>query len=385
MQKINVLSLFGWIECGRVAIDRLGWEIANYFSSEIDPYAIKQTKINYPDIIHVGSVIDIKTLRWWFVTPYWYWDINADWWEFWIAKIDLLIGWSPCQDLSTAKANGKGLSGEKSWLFYEFLRILHETKPKYFLLENVASMKKADRDEITRLIWIEPTLINSSLVSAQNRKRLYWVWERQSDWTYKQVNIPQPEDKGILLKDILEDIPQDDPRWKPLDEKYLNEKTKLLLREKAYSLTATYSWACPRDYIEKSSRQLVLWQFRRTNLRVHSEQDKTCTLTANMGTGWNNVPIIMGMTHRNRWEGKLPEINGQEKANSLTTVQSDSEIMRATENSYFWRKLTPIETERLQTLPDNFTKDLSNSRRYKAIGNGWTVEVISHILSFIKF
>ncbi len=305
--KINILSLFGWIECGRVAIDRLWWEVGKYFSSEIDPYAIKQTKINYPDIIHIGSVTGLK-----YEDGALFYNQDNDPLKnggSYIANIDLLIGWSPCQDLSTAKANGKGLNGEKSGLFYEFLRILHEVKPKYFLLENVASMKKADRDEITRLMWVEPILINSSLVSAQNRKRLYWT------------NIPwvtQPEDKGILLKDILEDIPQDDQRWKPLDEKYLNKKTKLLLREKSYSLTATYAWACPRDYIEKSSRQLALWQFRRTNLRVHSEQEKTCTLTANMGTGGNNVPIII--------EDKSP--------------------------SYFWRKLTPIECERLQTLTE---------------------------------
>lgn len=404
MKKINVLSLFGWIECWRVAIDRLWWEIENYFSSEIDPYAIKQTKINYPDIIHIGSVTWLK-----YEEGALFYNQDNDPIKNWgshVTTIDLVIGWSPCQDLSTAKANWKWLQGEKSVLFFEFLRIIHEVKPKYFVLENVASMKKADRAEITRLMWVEPILINSSLVSAQNRKRLYWT------------NIPwvtQPDDKWILLKDILEDIQQNDERWKPLDEKYLNDKTKLLLREKAYSLTATYPGACPRDYIKKSSRQLVVWQFRRTDLRIHSEQEKTCTLTANMWTGGNNVPIliegksqtilasywkwaypknlwtnrertlILWMAHRNRWEWKMPEINGTEKANSLTTVQSDSEVMQATENNYFWRKLTPIECERLQTLPDNFTKDLSNSRRYKAIWNGWTVDVISHILSFITF
>jgi site-specific DNA-cytosine methylase len=154
-----------------------------------------------------------------------------------------------------------------------------------------------------------------------------------------------------------------------------------IIKKKAYALTATYPRACPRDYIEKSSREIVIWQFRRTELRIHSDQEKTCTLTANMGTGGNNVPIIMGMALRNRGEWKAPELNGQEKANSLTTVQTDSVIS----DGYFWRKLTCIECERLQTLPDNFSAGVSNSRRYKAIGNGWTVDVIAHILSFCNF
>jgi DNA (cytosine-5)-methyltransferase 3A len=131
-------------------------------------------------------------------------------------ELDLLIGGSPCQDLSAAKADGKGLAGEKSGLFFEYVRILEEIKAEnpdiQFLLENVASMKKADRDEITRIMGVEPILINSALVSAQNRKRLYWT------------NIPgitQPEDKEIFLRDIIDEIPIEDPSWKQLDEKYI--------------------------------------------------------------------------------------------------------------------------------------------------------------------
>lgn len=124
-----------------------------------------------------------------------------------------------CQDLSIAKAGGKGLEGDKSSLFYEYVRILQEAKPKYFLLENVASMKKADKDKITEIMGVEPILINSALVSAQNRRRLYWT------------NIPgitQPEDRKIFLRDILEDIPFDDPRWKELDEKYILKMSERL-------------------------------------------------------------------------------------------------------------------------------------------------------------
>lgn len=419
---MNILSLFGGIECWRVALDRAWIPVDKYFSSEIDPYAIKITQANYPDIVHIGDVKGISCRKlpsnppmilWWSTLMWksWYWLT----WE--KVEIDLLIGGSPCQDLSIAKAWGKWLDWEKSWLFYEYVRILREIKPKYFLLENVASMRQADRDTITEVLRevypdTEVHMINSALVSAQNRKRLYWT------------NIPwvkQPEDRWIILRDILEDIQMDDSSWKLLDEKYLTDKVKLQLREKAYPVTATYAWACPRDFLEKNQRQLVIWQFRRwAHLRIHADQENSPTLTSNMGTGGNNVPIILGLTHRNRVEWKQPEFNGQEKVNSMTTVQSDSEVLGifqiprgknawgivANENKaptlttsdyannsnvlaeyeleYYWRKLTPIECERLQTLPDGYTAHVSDSRRYKAIWNWWTVDVIDHILSFMK-
>lgn len=411
MKKINVLSLFGGIECWRVAMDRLGWEIGTYYSSEFDKYPRSQTEKNFPDIIHLGDVRGVKPDE--------------------LEPIDILIGGSPCQDLSAAKSNGKGLEWEKSWLFYEYVRILKEAKPKYFLLENVASMKKVDRDKITEIMWVEPTLINSALVSAQNRRRLYWVWKLVGD-TYEKVEVPQPEDRNIFLRDILEDISFDDPRWKELDEKYMeriktSEIEKHRKLEKSHWLTASYGGAVWWNSIEKWQRTVVIWQFRRgSDLRIHADQENSPTLTANMGTGWNNVPIviwncwedkwgnqgykiydinwkgatlmasagwyagsagslILWLAHRNRWEGKEPECNGTEKANSLTTVMSDSEVLAYEEPKYYWRKLTCIECERLQTLDDDFTKDLSNSRRYKAIGNGWNVETIKHIFSFIEF
>jgi len=473
---MNILSLFGGRESGHKDIERLGIPVDKYFSSELDPYAIKITRANYPDIIHIGSVTDIMYKQ----NDGLYWSpITKDWLTTYAhdaVSIDLLIGGSPCQDLSIAKKNWKGLDWEKSWLFYEYVRILREVKPKYFLLENVASMKKSDKEKITEVLRevypdTQVHMINSALVSAQNRKRLYWT------------NIPgvtQPEDKWILLRDILEDIPMDDKRWKPLDKKYLTDSffekiakwtislANIHPTRKAYPVTATYAWACPRDFLEKHQRELVIGQFRRwSNLRIHTDQDNSPTLTSNMGTGGNNVPVILWLAHRNRGEWKQPECNLQEKANSLTTVQSDSEVLACprdylekhqrervlwiyqiprwknnwgitydweksptitgsfADNSklvwfrklsrdeyeksttppewhkrpwnphdndwfdnkveiiYLWRKLTPTECERLQTLPDNYTACVSNSRRYKAIGNGWTVDVIAHILSFI--
>jgi DNA (cytosine-5)-methyltransferase 3A len=190
---MNILSLFDWISCGRVALERAWIQVDKYFASEIDKYAIQVSKKNYPDTIHIGNVTDVEYHDWFLYSS----EVKND-----ITKVDIymIIWWSPCQDLSIAKKDGKWLQWEKSWLFFEYVRLLKEVKPKYFLLENVASMKKEDKEEITRILMeIYPDtqchLINSALVSAQNRKRLYWT---NIQW------VTQPKDKGILLKDILE-------------------------------------------------------------------------------------------------------------------------------------------------------------------------------------
>ena len=193
---MNVLSLFDGISCGRLALDRAGIKIDKYFASEIDKYAIQIAKKNYPDTIHIGSVTNVS-YRTWCLRWRNEWCIPTD---MYIWTIWMVIWGSPCQDLSIAKKWGQWLQWEKSSLFFEYVRILKEVKPKYFLLENVASMKKADKEEITRILTeIYPDtqcyLINSALVSAQQRKRLYWS---NIQW------VEQPEDKGILLKDILE-------------------------------------------------------------------------------------------------------------------------------------------------------------------------------------
>ena len=172
---MNVLSLFDGISCGRIALEKAGIKVDNYFASEIKDIAIKVTQSNYPGTIQLGDVtkVDASTLP----------------------KIDLLIGGSPCQDFSLANRNVAGLDGEKSSLFYHYYRLLNELKPKYFLLENV-KMKKADQAKLSELLGVEPIAINSSLLSAQNRPRLYWT---------NIPNIVAPDDKGINLNDILED------------------------------------------------------------------------------------------------------------------------------------------------------------------------------------
>ena len=193
---MKILSLFDGISCARVALERAGIPVEVYYASEIDKYAIQVSKKNYPDIVQMGDVqtiegaINILGTRALATSR-----LTGE-------RIDLLIGGSPCQDLSIAKKDRKGLDGERSGLFWEYVRILNEVKPKYFILENVNSMPKEAKELITKTLGVEPIMINAALVSAQNRKRLFWT------------NIPGvtlPEDRGILLKDILEES---------VDEKY---------------------------------------------------------------------------------------------------------------------------------------------------------------------
>lgn len=323
---MNILSLFDWISCGRLALERAGIKVDSYFASEIDKYAIQIAKKNYPDTIHIWSVTNVS-YRTWCLRWRNEWCIPTD---MYIWTIWMIIWGSPCQDLSIAKKWGQWLQWEKSSLFFEYVRLLKEVKPKYFLLENVASMKKADKEEITRILTevypdVQCYLINSALVSAQQRKRLYWT---NIQW------VEQPDDKWIVLKDILE------------EEWYVD-------RLKSYCIDACYyKWTSLWHYLEKWVRQIVstirVWQFNSGGQwdRVYSPEWKSVSLSANGG--------------------------GRGAKTGLYEVQP------------VIRKLTPIEAERLQTIPDWYTEGVSNTQRYKAIWNGWTVDVIAHIFSYIN-
>jgi DNA-cytosine methyltransferase len=230
---MKVLSLFDGISCARVALERAGIPVEEYYASEVDKYAMSISQKNYPDIYQLGSVIDINGKK--FGTLARGFD-----------NIDLLIGGSPCQDLSIAKKDRKGLDGERSGLFWEYVRILKEVKPKYFILENVNSMPKEAKQIITETLGVEPIMINASLVSAQNRKRLFWT---------NIPNVIQPEDKGILLKDILENGDVD--------------------RLKSYAIDASYykgaNW---KQYKEKGRRQLVIGTKRIGQLNTGGQGDR---------------------------------------------------------------------------------------------------------------
>ena len=305
-EKINVLSLFDGISCGQIALERAGIEIENYFASEIDKYAMQITMANYPNTKQLGDVRNVTAKK--------------------LPNIDLLIGGSPCQGFSFAGA-GLNFEDERSKLFFEFVRLKNELKPKYFLLENV-KMKQEFQDIISEQLGVKPIMINSSLVSAQNRERLYWT------------NIPvigQPIDKGILLKDIIEDGE--------------------CLKDKSQTILATLYKENAKSMIKRNKQGLLIlkniYPKKGQNGNVYSIFGKCKTLSAGVGIKGNGI--------------------GSSNAPKIESINADE-----------WRKLSPLECERLQTVPDGYTKYVSDTQRYKALGNGWTVDVISFIFSFLR-
>jgi DNA-cytosine methyltransferase len=284
---MNVLSLFDGLSCGQIALNRVGIKYDNYFASEIDKYAIKVTKENYPNTIHIGDVTKV---------------FGKD-----LPKINVLIGGSPCQGFSFA---GKQLNFDdpRSKLFFEFVRLKNECNPTYFLLENVR-MKKEYQDVITEHLGVEPIEINSNLVSAQNRKRLYWT---------NIPNVTQPVDREIYFTDVV--------TYGVEDKYYLSDKAIAYMNRKVRTNGKNH------------------WQIHPP---APTKNNKSNTVVANYIAGIPYNVIIEPIT--------------------------DSP-----------RKLTPIECERLQTVPDNYTSAVSNSQRYKMLGNGWTVDVIAHIFNGLK-
>ena len=378
MQPIAVLSLFDGMSCWRLALERAWIPVASYYASEIDKYAIQVSKKNYPSIIHIGDVSKCeyrylsgsKKHQWYYLLgePNSY-PLQTNMWR---TDIDLLIGGSPCQWFSSA---GKGLNFEdpRSKLFFEFVRILNEAKPRYFLLENV-KMKKEWQNIISEYLFgIKPIEINSSLVSAQNRKRLYWVGKRNEDWSYSQVVIRQPEDKGILMKDILQDkVEEKYMLSEQLVNGFLNKSS--IFRDRFKITSPEEKGAClttnnQGSYITDS---FILCNINPSgngqNGNVYSSEWKSPTLTTNK---WEWPKILQLPRGVNKWgifEQKTQKLS--KNSRSYNNLLHDG---------YCLRRLTPIECERLQTLPDNYTDWVSNSQRYKMLGNGWTVDVIAHI------
>ena len=354
---LKVVSLFDGISCGRVALERQGFNV-DYYASEIDKHAIAVSDKNYFST-RLGDVRSVG----------------------YIPNVDLLIGGSPCQDLSIAKHGRKGLDGDRSGLFWEYLRILKLLNPRYFILENVNSMPKADRDIITREMGVEPIMIDAALVSAQSRKRLFWT------------NIPVvglPVDRGIRVKDILEPDGEEDERMTTADGK-------------AYCLKARYSGATEKHSVEtKQSTMVRLIQIGHIGNsngqanRVYDPEGKSVTLSANGGglgakTGLYKIGRDIGRRlnedgHRADHDKSIAierriETREDDKSGTLTSVMKDNVVVN-TETSKI-RKLTPVECERLQGLPDNYTEGVATTHRYKCLGNAFNVEVIAFILSFI--
>lgn len=362
---MKILSLFDGISIARQAITNCGIEIEKYYASEIDKYAIQIAQKNFPDTIQVGNVVDIK---------------GED-----FKDIDLIIGGSPCQDLSIAKKNREGLNGARSGLFYEYVRILKEVKPKYFILENVNSMPKEAKETITKeLFGIEPIMINAALVSAQNRKRLFWVGKLVGD-KYEQVKIELPEDEGILLKDILEDN-VDEKYYVKLSDRFpqknidkgigYNPYSDSPVNEKARALNTGCGGATT-----KNATTIRIGQLNTGGQgdRIYSPDGKSVNLSAN-GGGRGAKTGLYAIQVKNQGKEIVKELNKAGALRARDWKGFDNYGSNAVMSDCKIRKLTPIECERLQSLPDNYTEGVSNTQRYKALGNGFNCKVIEHII-----
>ena len=441
---MKVLSLFDGMSCGRIALDQLGIPVEKYYASEVDKYAMQVSAANYPDIEQVGDICDLD--------PKDYKDV------------DLMLAGSPCQGFSFA---GKQLAFDdpRSALFFEFIRLLKAIKPKYFLLENVR-MKKEFLQVISEQVsacypkivfGIEPIFINSSLVSAQSRQRYYWT------------NIPrikQPEDRGIVLRDILEDDVEE-PMYSNIYGGFKEKKPRIHVGKSVTIRAACGGGHIPSITLKTRPKQVggghrepkvlvskkkIIEQLKKENSRVKGmsinkdgirphrgdkrksglsemgrilfkDAEKTPTITAThspkvvtggriVGRAYDKDGKRMdkdGVSVANKTTQML-ELRKDNKTNAITTVGKDSVVVEKShpiKANYYkssranfendtskggkfsatgvqqedltWRKLTPLECERLQTVPDNYTNHVSNTQRYKMLGNGWTVEVIKHI------
>ena len=393
---MKVLSLFDGMSCGMIALDRLGIKVDTYYASEVDKYAIQVSQKNYPEIIQIGDVCNIKAEDY--------------------QDIDLILAGSPCQGFSFA---GKQLAFDdpRSSLFFEFVRLLKEIKPKYFLLENV-NMKKEFLDVISEQVsscypelpfGIERIKINSALVSAQNRVRWYWT------------NIPgvdQPEQRGIVLRDILETNSFENSAETHDTPKHIgtaedingHDILKRVYSEDGKSPVVTtcgggntepkvvagawrgrsldesgknVAWkeTKPKQMLElrKDEKSNSLTSVRKDNLVVQSyrevrtEEAKRLRRESKQKTGKDHTPF--------RAKKIVPREDG--KVGTVTPGLNNDHMISLTrdkDQDVYWRKITPIEAERLQTVPDHYTDCVSTTQRLKCLGNGWTIEVITHIL-----
>ena len=410
---MKVLSLFDGMACGMIAMQFAGMEVESYDAYEIDKYAIKTAQHNFPMIKEHGDVF------------------GADFTQY--EGVDFLIGGSPCTYWSIAQTkNRETVASGMGWeLFSQYVRALYEAKPKYFIYENNKSMSKAIRTSIDETFGFEAVLINSALVSAQNRQRLYWVGKRNDDGTYSKVPVEQPEDRGILLRDILE--------------------TGIAWQEKVHNLTTRCCGAIPYDTLKRHRHTMVAEPINVTadgksqvlkanyskmsesnffngeggmrfaasgvaepindicqvgamprpdgeistsaGFRIYSTEAKGRYLCANGGgagakTGLYAIPYAIEFDDDGRLikaigkDGK--EITIYEVTDGKITIKGKQYPIKLKDGYYIIRKLTVSECKRLQTVPEWYEFPVSDSQAYKMLGNGWTCEVIAHILKYLK-
>jgi DNA-cytosine methyltransferase len=368
---MKVLSLFDGISGAAQALKELGVE-CDYYASEIDKYTIQISKANHPDIIQIGDVKGLVV-----EDGYIFHNQNNDPMKnggSFKADIDLLVAGFPCQSFSIA-GNQKGFGDERGQLFFDLLRILNQVKPKYFIFENVFSMGKANKAFIDEKLGIGHIMINSALVTAQCRKRIYWVGKLVNG-KYEQVKIDQPEDRHIYLKDILTGGEISPIAYSPYNKKF-NQQGK------AYSLGTNPQCRTAIAGQLVFDKPVRVGHFNKGGQgdRVYSTEGKSICLSATSG-GLGSKTGLYAIAQRGRYEnGKVKqklETSYSEKANALTTVQKDSLFLDL--NQHNIRRPTPTECERLQGFPDGFCSMVSNTQAYKALGNSFTVPVIKHIL-----
>lgn len=345
---MRILSLFDGISCGRLALERAGLPVEIYDAFEIDKYAVTVSKKNFPDIVHHGNVFD------------------GDFTKF--KGYDLLLGGSPCTYWSIAKKDRETTSdGMGFQLFMQYVRALEESECRYFLYENNFSIHQNIKDEISKSLGVQPIMINSALLSAQNRKRCYWT------------NIPVtsfPADKGILLKDVLE--------------------SGVAWQDKSYCMTARYSGAIISNTLERKQRTMIAEPIGAAQRGRYVDENKTeqhieirkdnksnCITTVQKDT-LVCTPVRVGQYGKGGQGQRIYSVRGKSVTLSANGGGQGAKTglykIDLPDGDYIIRKLTPVEAERLQTLPDNYTAGISSTQRYKCIGNGWTVDVIAHIL-----
>ena len=406
---MNVLSLFDGMSCGQIALKKLGIKVDKYYASEIDKYAIEVTQANFPNTIQLGDVKKLDTSK--------------------LPHIDLIMGGSPCQGFSRANNNALAFDDPRSALFFEFVRCVNELKPKYFLLENV-NMKKEWLDTITQYLGVDGIKINSSLVSAQNRVRWYWT---------NIPNIEQPKEKGIVLNDILENtstvkekkyykphkvgmnVEQVKVRKHKVDilllqqalryykqnskktNKQIAEQTNMPITKVEHWFRTDSSFAIPSDDIwlklkevlgftsSVFDKQIMEFEYRdgvyESTQRVYSDQGKSPTLTAsNKEQMIQTKPKQVGVAaDLNGYDAMKRVYSPQGKSPTLTTCGGGNTEPKVAQADFVWRKLSPTECMKLQTVPDDYLMPVSNTRKYMLLGNGWTVDVISHILKNMDY
>ena len=421
---MRVLSLFDGMACGMLAMMKACLKVDRYVAFEIDKYAVQTSSHNFPMIEHGGDVF------------------KADFTEF--RGFDFLVGGSPCTYWSIAQKNNRETeaSGMGWELFSQYVRALHEAQPEYFIYENNKSMSNAIRESITQTFGFEPICINSALVSAQNRQRLYWVGKRNLDGTYSRVNVEQPEDRGILLRDVLDGFGAKGLTEREMDYMVRSTNGKYSDRwaylqkpgenDKALCITANVSKGVPYNIcaepvnITKDGKsQTIKAQYQQTSIRniccytstfgasgvaepirvgamprpngelstsqafrVYSADGKSVNITAGGGgaggkTGLYAIPV--------EFNGEIPtkavscadgkEYTVYEVKDGKITIKDKQYPIKLVDGYYIIRKLTVTECKRLQTVPKWYEFPVSDSQAYKMLGNGWTVDVIAHLIT----